>query len=455
MGFSRRQFLKLIPPSLFLGGCSSFDSVFTTQKKILDQEVLIVGGGAAGLAAAYQFKRANQPFKLFEASSRLGGRVYSAQSSSVGLCDLGAEFFTSRHETLLSFLKDLGFKPLIWKPQTEFFLFQGQEKNLTSFRASAARFVRSVLEYQRELYQGQSVVLNYQNQERLSKARYFDEMSARELLSKLGAKSSFEISSAFERQFEFKYGVSSQDLSALQFLIETQFEGATQYILPETLGFFIETLGQRVSGALPDYFVRPQMELVEISEIPLGLEMKFRTPKGFENYFARNVIFALPPQQLLKVKGFKDLELPSECLSHLEELRHHKLVKGIRSSDQTTTDVTFGDDFVRWSRKSATSQGFQVYQNNSGALSLLNVSGPIPQWDLYRNWSRVDHSSPGSHYWRPGFYRKQRGYWEQEFLNGKISFVGDYTSMRFPQSLEGALESGALAARRILDRLQS
>ena len=56
-------------------------------------DVLIIGAGAAGLAAARELARARRSFIVLEASRRIGGRVLTIQPSSAGTpIELGAEF---------------------------------------------------------------------------------------------------------------------------------------------------------------------------------------------------------------------------------------------------------------------------------------------------------------------------------------------------------------------------
>ena len=72
--------------------------------------ILIIGAGVAGISAARYFLAHNIPFKMIDASHRVGGRAYSEAYQSGGWFDLGCSYL---HEgeinPLVPIAKDLGF----------------------------------------------------------------------------------------------------------------------------------------------------------------------------------------------------------------------------------------------------------------------------------------------------------------------------------------------------------
>ena len=73
------------------------------SNKIDEQDtILIIGAGAAGISAARYLQRQNIPFKIIDASHRVGGRAYSeAYKSGVGL--ISAVLIYMREKVTLSF----------------------------------------------------------------------------------------------------------------------------------------------------------------------------------------------------------------------------------------------------------------------------------------------------------------------------------------------------------------
>ena len=113
----RRGFLKdslraaaFVPGGLFLSSlaaCSHMPAARSTAGKV-DDPVIIIGGGIAGLTAAYELVKAGRPCRIFEASQRVGGRMFTKTNfNSEGMtCELGGEFVDSGHEDLLKLCAD-------------------------------------------------------------------------------------------------------------------------------------------------------------------------------------------------------------------------------------------------------------------------------------------------------------------------------------------------------------
>ncbi|HEX5222218.1 MAG TPA: NAD(P)/FAD-dependent oxidoreductase [Verrucomicrobiae bacterium] len=73
----------------------------------MDQSVIIVGGGIAGLAAACELARRRVPVTLLEASERFGGRILTQRHGSIPI-ELGAEFIHGRDPVLLDAIEQAG-----------------------------------------------------------------------------------------------------------------------------------------------------------------------------------------------------------------------------------------------------------------------------------------------------------------------------------------------------------
>lgn len=78
-----------------------------------DADVLVLGGGAAGLACAAELGEAGLRVLLLEARERLGGRIHTIHPGVVPYpIELGAEFVHGRPEILLDYLRAAGARPV-------------------------------------------------------------------------------------------------------------------------------------------------------------------------------------------------------------------------------------------------------------------------------------------------------------------------------------------------------
>ncbi|WP_374030627.1 FAD-dependent oxidoreductase [Bdellovibrio bacteriovorus] len=168
--FTRREFLKISAlgsSALAWGGCASAERFFMGDSRDLRSEVVILGAGAAGLAAAFELKKKKIPFRIFEASSRVGGRVQSVpvfgEAGPVG--ELGAEFFDNSHVQLLSLAKELNLPVREIKTPTDveahLFSFDGKQYRVKDLLPRLKTLQAPLRRVRLDLYRDQDVVLSY------------------------------------------------------------------------------------------------------------------------------------------------------------------------------------------------------------------------------------------------------------------------------------------------------
>ncbi|WP_186323920.1 flavin monoamine oxidase family protein [Bacillus thuringiensis] len=97
---NRREFLKITLAtslSILLFGCSAFTRrenpiEDTSEKKKVDADIIIIGSGIAGLAAANTLRAKGYSTLILEARDRIGGRVWTDRSLDHTALDLGASW---------------------------------------------------------------------------------------------------------------------------------------------------------------------------------------------------------------------------------------------------------------------------------------------------------------------------------------------------------------------------
>jgi len=106
--WDRRRFLKA---AVAAAAGASVTPVFRTAARGPQApNVVIIGAGTAGLVCAYRLQQAGITARLFEASSRAGGRMFSLRNffPDNQLTELGGEYIDSEHKTMRALVDELG-----------------------------------------------------------------------------------------------------------------------------------------------------------------------------------------------------------------------------------------------------------------------------------------------------------------------------------------------------------
>ena len=72
--------------------------------------IVVVGGGLAGLTAAYRLKQAGYAAQLYEASDRTGGRCWSIRGvfAEGQIAEHGGELIDTGHQAMRQLVQELG-----------------------------------------------------------------------------------------------------------------------------------------------------------------------------------------------------------------------------------------------------------------------------------------------------------------------------------------------------------
>lgn len=495
--FNRREFLKISAlgtTAMALSNCTSLDRYFMGDNRDLKNEVVILGGGAAGLAAAFELKKRKIPFRIFEASSRVGGRVQSVNvfPEDGAVAELGAEFFEASHGDVFDIAKELNLSVTEVKTPTgieaHLFSFSGKVYRVQDIAPRMKTLRVPLRRVYNDLFRGQDEVLSYQNALKIERSAYYDSLSLRDLLDSWKGEVDPLVLKLVEAQAVNRFGLDAEEQSSLHFLSTVEGDssslltGYTVYRMDAGLTEMMQTLAARVGGVIPDQILRLNSPLIKISEKGGTFELTFEGAKGKETYTTRNVICTIPFSKLREVSGIESLEFSdkkSEAIAHQAYGTHTKGIVSFadpfwrqRRGSTVPNLGNFTGDFLTqkmWDsgRGQSNKKGLMTFQRAGKSGLAADVTAPdLVRKDLglfYQdvpsflgdstevlNWQRKKWSAGSMAVFKPGQYMRFKGVAMESEYEGRFQFAGEHTSLMFAGTLQGALESGKRAASQVV-----
>ena len=457
-------------------------------------EVVIVGGGIAGLNAAYQLKKAGITATVYEAQGRIGGRILSVTGATGEelVTDLGSEFINSDHQDMLQLVEEFGLELFNRIEDAERFAFP----ETGYFFGSVARSEAEVA--------GDLRALSAQiasDSERLDTdferfAPRLDRLSVKDYLDRhAGLIPQAYIRTLIEGSIRTEYGVEPEESSALQLIfnlpivdgqaVEVLGNSDEMFVVKGGSGEVIKSLAQQLSGQ-----IRTRMELTRIDAREDGFRLKFATG---EIVAADLVILTIPFPVLRDV--ILDVPLPKRLRSFIEEFelgRNEKLIAGFNERawrqaagfvTEAWTDLGYAEVWDETQRQSERANGALTYFLGGREVAILDegsarsvgrtfirrldrivpgVSAASTDRFLRTRWSQSRFTQGAYANFKPGQLTKfGRLLWIeseddeelQEVRAGDLVFAGEHLSGAFYGFMNGAAETGRLAADFVVRRI--
>jgi monoamine oxidase len=252
-------------------------------------DVVVIGGGIAGLAAARRLKGEGASVVVLEARDRLGGRIHTQPLERGGAIDLGAQFIGDAQRRISALVDEVGLTRV--KPhQDGDSLYRADAGGGKPLRMDEGTLPLSVL----------SQLDAYQATQRLGR-RAVTDPAERTRLDAITA-SAFVADQTFTRAtnafllgyLESESCIAGDEISALEMLDQLASIGgfageqaSAQWFLAEGTGPLIQHLADGLGAS------------IALSAPVVGLERKsdrmvLETPQG--SFAARQVVVAVPPQ---------------------------------------------------------------------------------------------------------------------------------------------------------------
>lgn len=478
--WSRRRFIQTAGKAIVIGSLATSVPLLSCRREGREVRVVIVGAGMAGLNAAWQLKKSGIDATIYEASNRVGGRMYTARGffGTGTVTEFGGEFIDSIHGDMLSLAREFGL------PLLDTATDKGPTKDAYFFNHQHYTVAQVISELQ-------SIAPRMQADINLYKSNYsqavevFDKLSLEQYLSDIGATG--WLRALLTEAYVTEYGLDAGEQSCLNMiaLISLDTSGGTFDIFGESderykiLGGnerLIEQLASRLSGQ-----INTDHRLTALSKSGAGYRLVFeQSGGGTKEVFADFVVLTLPFTLLREVKLDNSLNLPPQKVRAINELGYGtnaKLMLGFNSRPWRVNGFAgylFTDNGLQtgWENTQLQNTPESSYTIFSGGTAGINVGAGTPEFQAAKHLPLLQQVFPGAQsayngrvarfHWPTSPYAKcsyacyKVGQWKAiagwEFEPvDRLFFAGEHCSEEFQGYMNGAAETGRRVAEQILE----
>ncbi len=446
--------------------------------------IAIVGGGVAGLNAAYRLQKAGLTAKIFEGANRTGGRMFTATDLlGAGLTtELGGEFIDTSHEEMLALMAEFGLERIDTlgagseKLTSETYFVNG--RHYTQAQAAAA-FVPIARKIAAD-FDTMGEVVNYETE---GGGTAFDKQSIDDYFTSVGATG--WLREMLEAAYVTEYGLELGEQSALNFLFLIGEGDLTDKSVCAVLGesderYKVRGGNQRVVDELAKR-VQPQIQMLHkleaIKSKGRGFTLTFQTGGRVVDEDADIVIITIPFSLLRDVKI--DVDLPAVKRKAIAELGYGanaKVMVGFKSrpwekrgyAGNIYSDESFQLAWANSYLQAGAEGGLTLYSGGK----LAHEAGQGPAEEVAARLMRgIERAYPGSsrerngkvsrfHWptypWTKGAYACYKpGQWTtiagaEGVPVGNLFFAGEHCSYDFQGYMNGGAQTGADAAKAVM-----
>lgn len=462
--------------------------------------ILILGGGLAGLTAAYELKKAGLKSEILEASGRLGGRIFTKNNfNEEGMfCELGGELIDSDHSYLLEMARELDC-------EIDDFNANEAEKHLEPYHYyfdGKHYFEKDILQafepLKKKLKKDMWKLLssnmfrpkiNYRHHS--AYAVTLDQMTLSDYLNEIEVEP--WVRNFIDVAYLGEYGLDTSEQSALNLLM---LYGAVFFANSEVRfspfgvsdeskrikggnSRIIEALAKNISSHCT---VSTKTELILIEHVGNEIQLTFKSGEKTFTKKADEVICTIPFSVLKDIQGIGSLGLSPVKLKCIQDLGYGTNTKymmgfkepiwrtkrgdSVASTGYTFTDLpsqAFWDSSRSQPGKSGIMTNFiggkrgDTFSSADFYNALCDLEKIYPGvrdlqdgHESFMIWSKSKFSKGSYSCPRPGQWTTLVGSAGESELNGKLHFAGEHTSENNMGYMEGAVESAFLVVKQII-----
>ncbi|MGZ4202743.1 MAG: flavin monoamine oxidase family protein [Thermoleophilaceae bacterium] len=453
--------------------------------------IVVVGGGLAGLTAAYRLKQAGYAAQLYEASDRTGGRCWTIRGAFADgqIAEHGGELIDQGHTELRQLVQELGLdldNLLAAQPNgtEDAYYFDNQVYPVDQATTDLKGIWQQI---HSDVSAASYPTLYYSSTER---GRQLDAMSIAQYIDAYvpGGRGS-KLGQLLDVAYNIEYGAETSDQSSLNllYLLAYSGQGNLRIFGPSNEKYHVVGGNDQVPALLTQALgsqVTLGSELIAIKRNADGTyALTFQQGNKAKTVTADQVVLALPFSIMRssvdwsqagfsppKSQAIRELGMGTNSKLHVQFSDRHWYGLGNNGNTyadtgyQNTWEVTraqpgqsgilvdytggtIGASFGSGTPTTRAQQFLaQIEPVLPGISAKFNGRATIDFWTAYP-WTKGSYS-----YWKVGQYTAFAG--AERERSGNCHFAGEHTSIDFQGYLNGGVESGERAADEILGDLK-
>lgn len=465
------------------------------------EDLVIIGGGLAGLTCAYTLARAGIKVRVYEAAERWGGRVFTHATFNDQnmFCERGAEFVDTGHEDLIALAQELGvplqpLKDAASPLAQEVYFFGGKwrpEKEVVSAFKPLGKIMQRDM---KKLTVGDELQVPTYKAPIGAAVMEFDRLSLEEYLQRCRSQVDDWVLELVRVAYVGEYGLEAGEQSALNLLIliDASTKDGFRVFGESDEAFRISGGSSQLVQALVDKLKEmgvqlfPGHHLLSLRDKAQGLEAVFQIGTRTLELKSAQIILALPLPLLSRIEGWDALDLSPVKKRLVKEMgfgTNSKLMLGFKNRYWRTKHPAFAANEGSIYSEGATQAFWDSSRKQTGEAGILtNFLGGdggrrIDTGKIAKVLSELDGLMPGIqalhdghkllHHWtsdalaggsyscpRPGQYTTLVGAAEESELNGRLHFVGEHCSVDYGGYMNGAVASARSLSQMLLAAVQ-
>ncbi|MCX6102715.1 MAG: FAD-dependent oxidoreductase [Proteobacteria bacterium] len=468
--------------------------VLPINSRASEDNTIIVGAGVAGLVAAYRLSQGGVRPQLFEASERLGGRIFTRDKfNDQGMfCELGGELIDSAQSSIIDLCRELHVSLEDFTESdsglSRIYYARQKLRTETELQEAAKPFLKIILKDLSLLYEGKHFRVPTYRNKMGPQVEALDRMSLVEYLQSKKDHVEGWLLDLIQEAYESEFGVTASLQSALNLLVLFDNNPTQDFKMYGASDESKRVVGgnSRLIKALEDKLkgkVNPQLghPLVKIAEKGKKIELTFMNHGKAKVLKANRVILALPFSVLRDVEGIHKLNLSPAKKKSIAELGYgtdSKLIIGFKEKFwrqkqgqgqiPASSGTIFGDFpsqcFWETSRLQKGNRGIltALFGGEKGTnvgpdilkTTLLDLEKIYPDSakkidgnKALMVWPKVSYAKGSYSTPLVGQYTTLMGAAGETELDGRLLFAGEHCSVEKQGYMDGAVESGNTVGR--------